>query len=140
MPTRSIDTSPPGGVQPIEPRPEVRLLVCGGRDYSDRARVFQALDTLMVARQITVLIHGGATGADSLAAAWAEDRAIATMVFPVNKGEWRLLGNKAGPLRNERMLRDGRPTAVVALPGGRGTDGMCKLAEAADVPVWRPYG
>lgn len=140
MATRSINNDPPGGVQPIEPLPEVRLLVCGGRDYSDKARVYHALDKIMVRWQIVVLMHGGAKGADALADQWADDRCIATMIFPVNDGQWRLLGNKAGPLRNARMLRDGRPTAVVALPGGRGTAGMCKLAEDAGVPVWRPYG
>lgn len=133
-------TDRPGDASPIEPRPEVRLLVCGGRDYADRERAYRALDMIMVRWQIVVLMHGGATGADSLAAEWADDRAIATMVFPVSNGQWRLLGNKAGPLRNARMLRDGRPTSVLALPGGRGTDGMCKLAEDAGVPVWRPYG
>lgn len=34
------------------------LAVCGGRDYSDSARVFQSLDRVHAKRRITILVHG----------------------------------------------------------------------------------
>jgi hypothetical protein len=119
--------------------PTVRLLVCGGRDYSDKARVYAALDLVMVKRQILVVMHGGAEGADALADEWAEYRGFARVIFPVGRQEWALLGKRAGPLRNARMLTDGRPNAVVAFPGNRGTADMCRQAEEAGLHVWRPY-
>lgn len=47
----------------------------------------------------------------------------------------RLEGKAAGPIRNQRMLDDGKPDRVLAFPGGRGTANMVKLAKAAGVPV-----
>jgi hypothetical protein len=118
----------------------VRILVCGGRDYDDRARVFQALDLLAATRGMSMLIHGGARGADSLAGEWAAARRIPETVYPVHPMDWKTLGPRAGPLRNQYMLDDSKPDAVVAFPGGRGTADMIARAEKAGLKVWRPYG
>jgi len=48
--------------------------------------------------------------------------------------DWKL-GKKAGPLRNQRMIDEGRPDLVVAFPGGKGTADMVRRAEAAGVKV-----
>ena len=45
----------------------MRLLVTGGRDYDNRDCVRDVLDAL----NPDSVIHGGATGADSLASEWA---------------------------------------------------------------------
>ncbi len=50
----------------------VRVLVCGGRQFEDRDTLNAALDKLHLARGFTLLIAGGARGADSLAEAWAK--------------------------------------------------------------------
>lgn len=44
-------------------------------------------------------------------------------------------GKAAGPIRNQRMLDEGKPDLVVAFPGGRGTADMVRRAKAAGVPV-----
>lgn len=54
----------------------MRVLVTGGRDYSDRATVFRELDKLHAELTICTLIHGAATGADSLADAWSKSRGV----------------------------------------------------------------
>lgn len=41
------------------------VLVCGGRDYMDRDRVFNVLDDLHSSKGIAHLRHGGAAGADA---------------------------------------------------------------------------
>jgi hypothetical protein len=41
----------------------------------------------------------------------------------------------AGPIRNQRMLVEGKPDLVVAFPGGKGTAGMVTLARNAGVDV-----
>lgn len=94
------------------------MLVCGGRDYTDRHRLWATLDELHRERGVVRVIAGGARGADTMAAEWAEACGISCNVFMAN---WAELGRKAGPIRNQLMLDDGRPTLVVALPGGRGT-------------------
>jgi len=36
----------------------VRIIVCGGRDYADRARVFEVLDHILLTRGISEIIQG----------------------------------------------------------------------------------
>jgi len=112
--------------------PTRKVLVCGGRDFDDRAALFAALDRLHAQRAFGVVIAGGARGADTLAVEWATDRGIPTEVY---MAEWDRLGRKAGPIRNQRMLDEGRPGLVVAFPGGGGTAGMIALSRKADVEV-----
>lgn len=124
-----------------------RVLVCGGRDFADRALVFAALNRVHVALRFEVLIHGDCRdrdgkpcGADALAGEWARSRRVPEVRFPVSKQEWRTLGKKAGPMRNARMLREGRPDVVIAFPGERGTADMMKQAKRAGVPVHEVRG
>ncbi len=116
----------------------MRVLVCGGRDYADEAAVFAVLDLLHAERPISVLIHGAARGADTLAASWARRRGIQGQAFPAN---WRKHGKAAGPVRNAQMLEEGQPVLVVAFPGGRGTADMVAQAwwagvEVREEPLW----
>jgi len=112
----------------------MRVIVCGGRHYSSIAVVFHALDRIHQERPITMLVHGGATGADDLADKWAKARGVPTTVFEVPKEEWTRLGKKAGPLRNKRMMASGADL-VVAIPGWRGTADMVGRAHRAGVEV-----
>ena len=104
-------------------------LICGGRDYDGDV---SCLDKI----QITMVVQGGANGADRLAKEWAKLRGIHHAEV---EALWGCFGKGAGPKRNEAMLIL-RPAYCVAFPGGRGTDSMVKLCESHDIPVWRPYG
>jgi hypothetical protein len=117
-----------------------RLLVCGGRDYNDRDRVFAALDKVDSKRKVMLVIHGAATGADTLADEWAQARGISRMPFPVTQDDWKAYGRAAGPMRNAEIMRIAQPEACVAFPGGDGTADMTRRCELDGVPVWRPYG
>jgi hypothetical protein len=110
----------------------IRVLVCGGRDFDDRALLEAVLDRLHRTRVFAALIEGDARGADRMAGAWAEAQGIAHEVF---KADWDGLGSKAGPIRNQRMLDEGRPDLVVAFPGRSGTEHMKRIAQAAGVEV-----
>ncbi|WP_068458962.1 DUF2493 domain-containing protein [Hyphomicrobium sulfonivorans] len=109
----------------------MRVLVCGGRDFSDAAAVSRELDALALSGPLT-LIEGGAFGADRLARLWALRKGLEVVTFPAN---WKLHGKAAGPLRNQEMLDAGRPDLVVAFVGGRGTADMVRRARAAGVKV-----
>lgn len=112
------------------------VIVCGGRDYPDRARVFAALDLAHSKRPITLIVHGGAPGADQLADEWAKERRVWRDVFAA---DWQTLGPKAGPERNARMVAAGAH-GCVSFPGGPGTADCRRRCEAAGIPVWRPFG
>ena len=109
-----------------------RVLVCGGRDFSDRQLAYRALDNLHKAEGIGCVIEGHARGADRIAGYWARRKGIENRKFPA---DWDRDGKAAGPIRNQRMLDEGKPDLVVAFPGGRGTADMVKRARAAGVPV-----
>ena len=108
----------------------MRVLFCGGRDYQNR----KAINKIMSRLDLSLVITGGAPGADALADLWAATRGVARVVYPAN---WECDGKAAGPIRNARMLKEGRPDLVVAFPGGRGTADMIAKAERAGVPVER---
>lgn len=107
-----------------------RILVCGGRDFSDVKLLWAYLDGLPFV--VDLVITGGAKGADALADKWAAARGKARAIFPAN---WDGEGKSAGHRRNERMLEIGRPNRVIAFPGGRGTSNMIRRARDHGVPV-----
>ena len=113
----------------------IRLLVTGGRDFKDSRLVFETLDAIQAEKGIALLIHGGATGADQLAQSWCLDRGCWSECYAISAEEWRRVGRKAGPLRNARMIAEGRPDMIVAFPGGAGTADCVRQAKAAGVEV-----
>lgn len=109
----------------------MRLLVCGGRDFTNYGFICEVLDAIHKITPVTVLIHGNARGADELGGAWATGRGVKVWPVPAN---WKRDGRRAGPLRNQRMLGL-NPELVVAFPGGRGTADMVRRAKAAGIEV-----
>lgn len=134
-------------------------LVCGGRSYGvprddpsmtpaqrmddflratyERTRLFNVLDEQKDLHEyhiepVALVIHGAAPGADSLAKEWADLRGIAENGYPA---DWTRFGRKAGPIRNQRMLDQGKPDIVIAFPGGRGTADMVRRARTAGIPA-----
>lgn len=110
----------------------MRLLVCGGRDYKDRANVFALLDRIHEKVPISCVIQGDARGADALAKSWAVSRDVMHEDYPA---DWGLHGKAAGHIRNKQMLDAGHPDKVVAFPGGKGTKNMVAQARKAGLKV-----
>lgn len=110
----------------------MRLLVCGGRDFSDTSHAYHALDKLHRTHGIGVVIEGDARGADRIAGYWARRNRVDNLKF---RADWGKDGRAAGPIRNQRMLDEGKPDMVLAFPGGRGTADMVNRARAAGLPV-----
>jgi hypothetical protein len=114
----------------------IRVIVCGGRDYSDRAALFNILDRIHVRYPIAVIVEGGATGADDLAAVWARKRGVP---IEEHKAAWSVHGKMAGRVRNGQMARLGAHLCV-AFPGGAGTAHMVEVARRHGIKVWQPLG
>lgn len=110
----------------------MKVLVCGGRDYDDEARIYAVLDAEASVVPITMIIQGGARGADTLARLWSESRSVDCLSVPAN---WSKHGRGARPIRNARML-DYKPDLVIAFPGGIGTANMIKQARASEIKVF----
>lgn len=106
----------------------IRVLVCGGRSFDDLPLLDQTLDRLHKDHEFAALIHGGARGADEMAHFWAGSNRVPIEVY---HADWKRYGNQAGPIRNQRMIDEGKPHLVIAFPGGRGTQDMKRRAMRA---------
>ncbi len=110
----------------------MKVLVCGGRNFSDRRALFNVLSGLEIRGEITEIITGGARGADELAEEWSRVNQVKRTVYPA---KWNLLGKRAGLARNHEMLDKEKPDLVVAFPGGRGTSHMITTAKQGGYEV-----
>ena len=106
------------------------ILVCGGRDFDDYAKLRDVLDEVATWGDGSelLIVNGGYRGADQLASRWAKERGEK---FHEEFADWNRDGKSAGPLRNQRMLDVYKPDFGVAFPGGSGTEDMlCRLFRA----------
>ncbi|MFB9991575.1 DUF2493 domain-containing protein [Deinococcus oregonensis] len=114
----------------------MRLIICGGRDFADHELFHTAITDWIVEHDWpTVVITGGATGADELGKQFAKTYKIKHVEYPA---DWKKHGGAAGPKRNGVMAAyaaAGMEGGCLALPGGRGTADMCRQAEAAGLIV-----
>ena len=97
----------------------MRTIIAGGRDFAPTAKDWATLDRLRTEIPITKVVSGGARGADHFGERWARSRGVELVVINAN---WRTLGRRAGPFRNEMMASYAQ--ALVAFPGGKGTRDM----------------
>lgn len=109
----------------------MKVLVTGGRTYADEINVNKTLTRLHTEHPISLLIEGGAKGADRLARHWAVRNNVQYRTVEAN---WNHHGKIAGIIRNEQMIQM-KPDLVVAFPGGKGTAHMMKLAERYGVKL-----
>ncbi len=109
----------------------MKVLVCGGRYYADADRVSHVLTAAYAQYGITLLIEGGAPGADRMARVWAQRKGVHVATVDAL---WHSYRKRAGPLRNAAMLQL-KPDMVIAFPGHEGTADMMKQAREAGVPV-----
>ncbi len=114
----------------------MRLLICGSRHWTDGELILQELRALHAREQVEVVIEGEAPGADTLAREAVRQLGIPVLPFPA---DWEKHGRAAGPLRNQRMLDEGRPDMVLAfsedLNSARGTADLCARARRAGLPI-----
>lgn len=109
----------------------MQIIVTGSRDWTDAEAVWSALDRCAP----TLVVHGGARGADEIAEHWGVSRGVHTAVFPAR---WHAHDRKAGSLRNRAMV-DAFPAAIVLafpLPQSVGTRHCVQYARAQGLIVY----
>lgn len=115
---------------------EVRALIVlcfGGRDFSDERYVRHVLSWFIQSiGHITQVVEGDARGADRLCGRVAQSMGITVLKF---RADWDGLGKRAGPIRNQQMLDEGKPDAAIGFPGGVGTRDMTRRLIAAKIPI-----
>ena len=118
--------------EPAAKEVQRRVIICGSTDWNEPAAIGRLLDRLP---KNTVVVSGGASGADRIAAALARRKNIPFEEYPAN---WRKHGRGAGYRRNEAMLELDRVTHVFAFRKGDKsprTDHMVRIAKEAGLYV-----
>lgn len=90
----------------------MRLLICGDRNYNDKERIKEEIESLIKKDYfIECIIEGEANGADKLGREVGEELNIPIKAFPA---DWEKHGKAAGPIRNQQMIAEGRPDYILA--------------------------
>jgi hypothetical protein len=106
----------------------VKVLVTGGRDFTDEVFINAILDRLHRLWGITCLVHGRARGVDYICGQWAGLNNVKVKEYAVTKKDYDRFGPRAPIIRNSTMLDNESPDLVVVFPGGNGTRDMMEKA------------
>lgn len=110
----------------------MRLLVCGDRNWWDKSLIEQYIILYMP----NVIIEGDARGADKMAGEIAKELGLSLEVYPA---DWNTFKKAAGPIRNNQMLKEGKPDTVLAfhddIRNSKGTKHMVSIATKAGIPT-----
>lgn len=109
-----------------------RILVTGGRTNYDYMTVERAI--FDHCRQSDIIVHGGASGVDSLASQIVRYNPDFFDEDPW-PADWDTHGKAAGGIRNQAMLDSGIQGALV-FAGGNGTADMVRRLKAANVKFY----
>lgn len=112
-----------------------KVLVFGGRDYTDAVMVDRALSQFWKVHGQFAIIEGGARGADRLGRQWGRSKGLCVITVDA---DWDSYRKGAGHVRNAWMMMYCEPTYGIGFPGGSGTADMRALLENAKVPLWLP--
>ena len=104
---------------------DMKILVCGGRAYSDINTFYDVINQY----DIDEIVTGCANGADKMAREFAIHRNIP---LDVHHAQWHVHGRAAGPIRNTQMILQ-KPDLVLAFPGGKGTRNMITQARTHNI-------
>jgi 8-oxo-dGTP pyrophosphatase MutT (NUDIX family) len=110
------------------------VLVTGDRNWTDREKIRGVLtdyDPLT-----TLIVEGGARGADTIAREVAEELGFDVLEV---KADWERYGRAAGPVRNKLMYDKSHPDVVEAFHGNigasKGTKHMVEYSKKGGTPV-----
>jgi hypothetical protein len=114
----------------------MRLIIAGGRDFTDYSKCKYVLDHLLqdIPKNTgdIIVLCGEAKGADTLGEQYAQQYLDGVEYYPA---EWELHGKAAGYIRNKQMAE--AATHLVAFWDGKskGTKHMIDLAEKHNLNI-----
>jgi hypothetical protein len=107
------------------------VIICGDRYYTNYQKILKFVQSLPKG---TIILEGGCKGADELARKAAGKCGLDCRTY---FAEWHIYGKGAGPMRNAKMLVEGKPDVVVAfhdnLMTSKGTKDMLERSRNAGV-------
>ena len=127
----------------------MKVLVFGGRDFTDEALMKRTFDAFFVTNgPMTCIIHGDAIGADKMGQHLARNWLMVPEIpfkpdwknidvpgAVVKQGKYGSYNAIAGHTRNQDMIDLGQPDWGMGFTGGTGTADMAKRLEKAGIPI-----
>jgi len=114
--------------------PGPKIAFTGGLDFNDHRAIWDRLDKVHAKHPDMVLLHGGSpTGAERIAACWADNRKVAHIPFRPN---WTRYA-KAAPFKRNDELLTVLPIGVLVFPGSGIQENLADKAKKLGIPVWR---
>ena len=115
----------------------MKLAVIGSREFSDIKLLHDVL--LPYVFTVTLVVSGGARGADKLGEEWAKKYGIDTLIFPA---DWDKYGKAAGFMRNEDIIMNADQVIAFWDYVSRGTQHSISLCERYNKPyriikIWK---
>lgn len=114
----------------------MKILIFGSRDWNNYKVILNVMNRLKAKYGDFVLIEGGCKGADLLAKKAAIECNIEYEEYPA---DWTL-GKKAGPLRNQKMIDEGKPDMAVCfhnyIESSRGSKDMRSRLIKYNIPCY----
>lgn len=111
----------------------MKVLICGDREWTNISMIRRELEKLP---KNTLIIHGAARGADSIADKVARELGFKKPIkYPA---DWTKYGKGAGPIRNREMLKED-PDLVLAfhnsIENSKGTKDMIEISKERGIKV-----
>lgn len=109
----------------------MRVGVIGSRNFNNYALLRDTLDNILSKKSISLIVSGGAKGADALSEVWATQNSIETLIFKPN---WSL-GKSAAAIRNQKIVENS--DIIVAFWDGisKGTKMTIDMATSRNIKV-----
>jgi hypothetical protein len=108
---------------------KMKLIISGGRHYKFTNDDYTLLNNIK--HEISEIVTGGATGADTEGIRYAKANGIPAKVF---HADWTTFGKSAGHIRNREMAIYAE--AVILFPGGKGTTSMYNFATEQGIIIF----
>lgn len=116
-----------------------RILVCGGRHFSDYALLEKTINGVIAesGREDIEIVSGHCVGADRLGELYAEKHNASIKIF---SAEWGKYGKRAGPMRNKQMIDyisgfENKIVIAFVSANTKGTRNTIALAKRANIRV-----
>lgn len=119
-------------------KPVFRVIIAGGRDFSDYNYLKDRADTVLIDKAKThkiEIVSGMAKGADTLAIKYAREKGYGLIEMPA---DWDRLGKRAGFVRNQTMADESHALIAFHDTVSRGTRNMIDIMIKAKKP-YRVY-
>ena len=111
-----------------------KIAFTGGADFNDHQLIWATLDKVHAKHPGMVLLHGGSpTGAERIAARWADTRKVTHIPF---KPDWTRHA-KAAPFKRNDQILEVLPIGVIVFPGSGIQENLADKARKLGIPVYR---